>query len=254
MLVSEENTVCKRKNPVDYVLPIHHPQVKQYLLSYTTITPSLSSFQNENHLKNLQHPWVVASALAIFEQGKISKTEFLMRKIFVSRFENMKKEQEEEAAKRVAEERTKRATHDQQSASNGNGHAKPKPQEAPVVSPQPAPVQVTNPSIYQNLGNQFANHPTSPSAAKEEETNRIVGGVNVSSLLRERKTSSSSSKHEEEDEWGENHHSSYQYQPPQQRSPSPIPTAGQSSNEGIKCIARYSYQKSKYLFSFFHFP
>lgn len=160
----------------------------------------------------------------------------------------MKKEQEEEAARRVAEERTKRASHDQQSSSNGNGHAKPTQQEAPVVSPPPAPVQVTNPSIYQNLGNQFANQPTSPTAAKEDETNRFVGGVNVSSLLRQRKTSSSSSKNEEEDEWAENHHPSNQYQPPQQRSPSPIPSAGQSFNEGIRCIARYSYQKSKSFF------
>lgn len=177
--------------------------------------------------------------------------------MFAFRFENMKKEQEEEAARRVAEERNKRASHDQQSASNGNGHAKPKQPEAPLVSsppppaalprsasPPPASVQISNPSIYQNLGHQFANEPTSPSEEKKEEINQYVGNVNVSSLLRQRKGSSSSSKNEEEDEWAEDHHSSNQYQPSQQRNPSPIPAANHSSNEGIKCIARYGYQKS----------
>lgn len=218
---------------------------------------SSSFFQNENRLKNLSHPWVVALALGIFEQGNISSTEFRIGKMFAFRFENMKKEQEEEAARRVAEERNKRASHDQQSASNGNGHAKPKQPEAPLVSspppaalprsasPPPASVQISNPSIYQNLGHQFANEPTSPPEEKKEEINQYVGNVNVSSLLRQRKgSSSSSSKNEEEDEWAEDHHSSNQYQPSQQRNPSPIPAANHSSNEGIKCIARYGYQKS----------
>jgi hypothetical protein len=202
--------------------------------------------------------------LEIFEHGNIFKREFRLKQMFVFRFENMKKEQEEEAARRVAEERSKRATHDQQSSSNGNGngYTKPKQQEAPPVvsSPPPsiprpetppsAPVQVSHSSIYQNVANQFANHPTSPSVETKEETNRFVSGVNVSSLLRQRKASSSSSKNEEEeeeDEWAQDHHSFNQYQPPQHQSPSPTPATGQSSNEGIKCIARYSYQKSKSL-------
>ena len=208
------------------------------------------------------------------------------------RFENIKKEQEEEAAKRVAEERNKRAVNEKQATSNG--HNKVKEQEVPPVSHQPvrgpspprnpipqqerppmsyqpirepSPPPVVQPerypavptyeqdtSIYQNIGNQFENQQTT---ANEEQT-RFVGGVNVSSLLRQRKNSSSSSKNDD-DEWADNHQSSNYQQEPQRRSPSPTPVHSSNNNnnnhqnEGVKCIARYSYQKSTYLFNHLSF-
>ena len=57
----------------------------------------------------------------------------------------MKKEQEEEAVKRVAEERTKRAANDHQSTNNG--HDKVNQQEIPpapkqtIRQPSPPPIQ-----------------------------------------------------------------------------------------------------------------
>lgn len=175
-----------------------------------------------------------------------------------SRFENMKKEQDEEAAKRVAEERSKRAANDQQSASNG--HDKVKPQEVPPVSkqavrepspppvprPETPPAQMSHPTIYENLGHQFENQRPATYEEKKEEPNQFIGGVNVSSLLRQRKASSSSSKNEEDDEWADDRQSyNEQQQQPARRSPSPTPEVQSSNpNEGIRCIAHYSYQKS----------
>ncbi|CAF1340639.1 unnamed protein product [Rotaria magnacalcarata] len=175
-----------------------------------------------------------------------------------ARFENMKKEQEEEAAKRVAEERNKRTTHDQKSQqkqpSTSNGHEKIKQPEIPPTynqparAPSPSPIcqpeiqlpSVTTPIIYENLDSRFE---TQRSEEKQVESNKFIGGVNVASLLRARKASSSSSKHDDDDdEWADNHqHQSY-------RSPSPIPAAQPeppSNNEGIRCIARYSYEKTE---------
>ncbi|CAF3164907.1 unnamed protein product [Rotaria socialis] len=173
-----------------------------------------------------------------------------------ARFENMKKEQE--ATKRVAEERNTRTTHDQQSQqkqpSTSNGHEKVKQPEIPptynqpVREPSPTPVRqpeiqlpsVTNSIIYENLDSRFE---TQRSEEKQVESNKFIGGVNVASLLRARKASSSSSKHDDDDdEWADNHqHQSY-------RSPSPIPAAQPeppSNNEGIRCVARYSYEKTE---------
>jgi len=179
-----------------------------------------------------------------------------------ARFENMKKEQEEEAAKRVAEERNKRAVNDQQSTSNG--HDKFKQQEIPPISKQtirepspppmprpetPPPSQTFSPSMYANIGNKLETQRSITNEEKKEETTKIIGGVNVSSLLRKRKTSSSSSKNgNDDDEWAVDH-KSYNQQQPSRRSPSPVIQSEQSSNnnnnEGIRCIARYSYQKTE---------
>ncbi|UJR15778.1 hypothetical protein I4U23_002712 [Adineta vaga] len=62
-----------------------------------------------------------------------------------ARFENMKKEQEEESAKRVAEERNKRTVNDQKSSINGNGkvnhgEATPPPITQSKREPSPPPV------------------------------------------------------------------------------------------------------------------
>jgi hypothetical protein len=173
------------------------------------------------------------------------------------RFENIKKEQEEEAAKRVAEERNKRAANDQKSTSNGHdkfNHSEiPSAPKQTIREPSPpavhrpeTPPQVFNQTIYENMGNQFE---TQPSTTINEGLSQFVGNVNVSSLLRQRKTSSSSSKNEnEDDEWAIDHKSHNQQQS-YQRSPSPAVQSEQPSNnnhnEGIKGIARYSYQKSK---------
>jgi len=70
----------------------------------------------------------------------------------------------------------------------------------------------------------------------------------VSSLLRQRKASSSSSKNEDEDEWADDRRS-YNQQPVGRRSPSPTPAVQyeqpSNNNEGIRCIAHYSYQKTE---------
>lgn len=152
----------------------------------------------------------------------------------------MKKEQETEAAKRVAEERSKRAAHDQQSQhTTSNGHEKVKQPETPPINNQPIqepyspPVHQPNiqsSPIYENFSNK-----------SETQQEKIVGGVNVSSLLRTRKASSSSSKNDD-DEWAENNHNE------PYRNPSPVPAVQSQqpiNDEGIRCIARYSYQKSK---------
>jgi hypothetical protein len=176
----------------------------------------------------------------------------------------MKKEQEEEAAKRVAEERNKRAVNDQKSASNGHDKVKQQeipfvPKQQPIREPSPPPIprpetpppapQIFSPSIYENIGNQFETQRSITNEEKKEETTKLVGGINVSSLLRQRKTSSSSSKNEDEDEWNVDR-KSYN----QRRSPSPTPIIHSeqlsNNNEGIRCIARYSYQKSRQIKSF----
>ncbi|CAF0848451.1 unnamed protein product [Rotaria sp. Silwood1] len=184
-----------------------------------------------------------------------------------ARFENMKKEQEEEAAKRVAEERNKRAVTDQHSQqrqqSTSNGHDKVKQQEIPSTtfnqpirepSPPPAPqpqtpsLPVSSSTIYENLSNHFETQRSTTYEEKQEEPTRFVSGVNVSSLLRQRKTSSSSSKNDD-DEWAD-HSESHNQQQLFRRSPSPIPATqsqqpSNNNNEGVKCIARYSYQKTE---------
>ncbi|CAF2566041.1 unnamed protein product [Rotaria sp. Silwood2] len=200
-----------------------------------------------------------------------------------ARFENMKKEQEEEAVKRVAEERNKRAVNDQQSQqkqpSANNGHDKFKQQEIPSTafkqqeipstafnqsirepSPPPSPpapqpqtpsLPVSNSSIYQNLSNNFETQRATTYEEKQEEPVRFVGNVNVSSLLRQRKASSESSKNDD-DEWADNSESHHQQQSfGRNPSPTPVTQTQQSLNnnnnntEGVKCVARYSYQKTE---------
>ncbi|CAF0991504.1 unnamed protein product [Adineta steineri] len=196
-----------------------------------------------------------------------------------ARFENMKKEQEEEAAKRVTEERNKRAVNEQQSTSNGNsnGHSKinhseipPAPQQPSVreaspppsthrsETPPPALPQISAPSVYENMAHKYEpqqsipkyeSQQPIPDYEKTEEPIKFIGNVNVASLLRQRKTSSPTHE-DDDDDWAEDHPS---YNQPQyeQRSPSPrsvVPSEQPSNNnhnEGIKCVARYSYQKTE---------
>lgn len=138
------------------------------------------------------------------------------------RFENMKKEQEEEAARRVVEERNKRVAVDGQIKS-------PAKEESRVVAPEP--------TIYENLS-----VPPQPT-----DSTKIVGGIDVSSLLRQRQPSSSSSKKDEdEDEWAveDAHHQPHAATPSSAPTAPAAPSVQPEMNEGIRCIARYSYQKS----------
>ena len=181
-----------------------------------------------------------------------------------ARFENMKKEQEEEAAKRVAEERSKRTVNEQQAQQKqpptSNGHEKAKQQDVapvakePVRAPQPEPAlpQVSSPDIYENMGQKFETQRSIPVEKKQEEPVKSVGGINVSSLLRQRKPSSSSSCFDDDDQWADDRHSHTQPQSEtNHRTPSPTPvvhsppSSNTDHNEGVKCMARYSYQKSK---------
>jgi len=145
-----------------------------------------------------------------------------------ARFENMKKEQEEETAKRVAEERQKRSIQSNSQRIESPPAAAPaatlisKQVESPPAAPIPSNIPV------------------------QQEPTRVVTTVDVSSLLRQRQPSSSSSKHEDdEDEWAVDHQSRQQIN--QQRSPSPIvPNSNNDRpDEGIRCIARYSYEKTE---------
>lgn len=174
----------------------------------------------------------------------------------------MKKEQEEEAAKRVAEERQKRTTVEQQvqqkPAANGNGHSAVKPQEIPkepvrAPSPTPPPAPAPQQTIYENFADHYQSHPsTSVNEEKQAEPVKIIGGINVSSLLRSRKASSSSkNEDDDEDEWAADHHHAHEQPSVRPRSPSPAPAVhsqkspGAHQHEGVRCVAHYSYQKSK---------
>jgi hypothetical protein len=117
------------------------------------------------------------------------------------------------------------------------------PSPPPITQPERSsspPAQEFNSSIYQNIGNQFETQ----RSATNEATNQFVGSVNVSSLLRQRKTSSSSSKNDD-DEWADDRQSYNQQS--ERRSPSPVQSSNNNNNqnEGIKCMARYSYQKTE---------
>ena len=176
----------------------------------------------------------------------------------------MKKEQEEEAAKRVAEERSKRTVNEQEAQQKqpptSNDHQKTKQQDvAPVVkkpdrAPQPEPAlpQVSSPDIYENMGQKFEAQRSIPVEKKQEAPAKSVGGVNVASLLRQRKPSSSSSCFDDDEQWAEDRQSHIQPQSEtKQRTPSPAPIVhsppsnSTDHSEGVKCMARYSYQKSK---------
>ena len=110
---------------------------------------------------------------------------------------------------------------------------------------------MSSPTIYENLSHQFETQRPISYEEKQEEPVKVVGGVNVSSLLRQRKASSSSTKNEDEDEWAEDHTANNQQQfNNARRSPSPEHSSNNNQNEGIKGIARYSYQKSRsFIFS-----
>lgn len=140
----------------------------------------------------------------------------------------MKKEQEADAAKRVAEMRKKRATVDEQqttqtvpvaSSNAGKINNQPTPQEQKAET---SPSELTAPPPPEKPADQTESNSDAPAAddaqtreeppteiptpvvedEKKDEAERFVGGVNVSAILRQRKVSSSSSKNEDdEDEW-----------------------------------------------------
>ena len=168
------------------------------------------------------------------------------------RFENLKKESEAETAKRVAEERSKRAaTEKQQLGAAGKKDDPPKqpkvpavPKETPPARPKtPPPVEDVPPTEEKTTESQTVEQ--SP-AVEKEESDKIVGGINVSSILRERKSSSSSSskKDENEDEWADDQNESDSTRNVQ-KDPPTAETPAEAPNEGLKCIARYGYEKGE---------
>ena len=177
----------------------------------------------------------------------------------------MKKEREDETAKHIIEQRNKRHIDEQQtqqSINNGFNYVNqqdiPLTINQPIRQPSPPPyiaspavstLPETASNIYMNISTQSNTQDVIINKEENNESARLVHGVNVSSILRQRKVSSSSSKNDD-DEWNDNYNSNYQNQP-LRRSPSPTsaPESGQTlnnNNEGIRCIARYSYQRGKY--------
>ena len=170
----------------------------------------------------------------------------------------MKKQNEEETARRIAEERSKLLAADQKAKAQGNGtvkHVEPSNVPREIVRPlSPPAVSHAPEQIYENISHQFQRS-QQVHAPHQTEAEKIVGGVNVSSLLRNRRTSSSSSssKNQEvnEDEWADDYNTNNHQPPIEQRNPSPVPVQQIDShsnghhNEGVRCIARYSYQKGE---------
>ncbi|CAF1240148.1 unnamed protein product [Rotaria sordida] len=133
------------------------------------------------------------------------------------KFENMKKEQESETAKRIADVRKNRvATEQQKQQSNNDDQENVKQQETILTTKEtprePSPTRPKTPtepevSTTNQDENDDNNIETVTSSTTNEENkenpDKFVGGINVTSLLRQRKTSSSSSKKDDdEDDWG----------------------------------------------------
>jgi hypothetical protein len=120
----------------------------------------------------------------------------------------MKKEQEEETAKRVALERSKRAGQEKKPNINSvnqdtsqivdllpNEHDKV--QESSIVPIDPVTPVETNVSIERQIECQTSTDNTN-------EPDKFIGDINVSSILRQQRISSSSSTNDDEikdDEW-----------------------------------------------------
>jgi hypothetical protein len=188
--------------------------------------------------------------------------------IMMVRFENMKKAQEEEAAKRIADERNKRVASERQVESNGSTTSNGKQHALPVTSNESVrtlPVStIVHPSatstmampsssIYENLPAHVPIERTSTDNDKPTTPTALIAGVDVSSLLRQRKDSSpASNKADDNDdtEWADDHHTNNNHVEVTRKSPSPTPVISTNNSfngnqhDGVRCIARYSYQKS----------
>lgn len=142
----------------------------------------------------------------------------------------MRKEQEAEAARRVAEERRKREVNEK------------KLQATPVVEkkarePSPAAVEEIK--------------PVEPTVTKDEDNgDRMMDDTNVSSLLRQRlATTPPPTPDREEEEWNED--KNFTNEPPAQPEPTitsddQIEASEETAvDEGLRCIALYGYDKGE---------
>ncbi len=108
------------------------------------ITYRLIFFQSQKLSKNLQHLQVLKPMWVIFEQGKVEKLSHITTYIHPSyRFENMKTEKEDEVAKRVAEEREKRAATEQKLQQQQQPSDKDKQEEIKQEEPTPITKETT---------------------------------------------------------------------------------------------------------------
>lgn len=170
----------------------------------------------------------------------------------LDRFENMKKEQEAETAKRVAEERSKRAASEKQQQGSVTKKDDPpkqtkaplEPKETPEARPKtPPPAEDVAPAEVKTTEGKNEEQATT---SEHAESDKIVGGINVSSILRERKASSASStKDQNDDEWADDQKDSNPAADVQKDPLATEATADKTVDEGLKCIARYSYEKSE---------
>ena len=121
------------------------------------------------------------------------------------RFENIKKEHESETAKRVIEERMKRAANDQQlrqrqqSINNDKEKieqvrqvSKIRETTRPKVQTEP---EVSSPNLYENDENNFE----TIALTTNEKPDKFVAAGNITSSLSQGKTSPSSSKNNDDD-------------------------------------------------------
>ena len=169
--------------------------------------------------------------------------EFLRR-----RFENIRKEQEAEAARRVAEERKKRETNEKKlQASQEKKEAPPKTTVAATEekprepSPPPQPKE-TKPSEPEP-------EPEPTATTDEDDADRVTGGFNVSSLLRQRLAATPPpTPDREDDEWDVDKNTTNEPVSLTATSSSgnPLEVAEEpAANEGLRCVARYSYEKGE---------
>ncbi|CAF1065863.1 unnamed protein product [Didymodactylos carnosus] len=202
-----------------------HPSQKDYNIGFGKIggpkSESNKAVESSDHhmSKNIveKHPSTISSQPVSGSEGV---------KNIRARFENIKKEQEEETAKRIAEERFQRnkvesgkvpfsssAAIIAPSVSVKNGHER-------QSSPSPPPLQrkeEENADIYENIDviQQIVQKPTeqpkminNKRLSNQEETVKpqVIGGMDLSGLrLRKRHDSSDSQNQEEstDEEWGD---------------------------------------------------
>ena len=153
----------------------------------------------------------------------------------------MKKEQEAEAARRVAEERGKRTTYEKQHQQTiASEPVKSKVEETPKPSslvqaavPAPAPVV---PSPDQDKPEE-SKKSSPPAMAAADEPVKVVEKAPVAPLSIPIKTETNNS---DDDEWNDETNEV-------PRSSEPLePSTSEAPDEGLKCIARYAYEKSQF--------
>ncbi|CAF3533184.1 unnamed protein product [Rotaria socialis] len=200
---SHKETLTKHSSQTDYTAGFggkHGVQKEESTGSSAVVGPSSPKPPPPAEPKVVEKPAIVPTAKA--DVGNIR-----------ARFENMRKEQESESAKRVAEERKKRANAEQRKAQpKGDDHEKNTQHEIVVVTKEsnrePSPVRPKTPTeselstsnIPENNENNTETVTSTTNEAIEEHTEKFVGGINITSLLRPRKTSSSSSKKDDDDD------------------------------------------------------